>query len=246
VTELPQKTGWLRAVCLVGLLSLGGAERSRAAEPVAIAGVVEPVPDQNAQLARYFLRSARSGKIVAGLLDPRGLIFQTPARLILQTDRLPSADVNGLPLFSITAAIPEFWAQPVSYGPHQKGPGGFAAVGDEVRPVDWAGRLLEDLRATELDGGLDADTTVPFTGSPEPPTTPPLTVSSVQFNGRLLRLGWQGVAGVVYQLLVAADPQGPYTVLEQVGASASGQVTFSVSTGGAAGFFKIAVVQPSH
>lgn len=231
--------------CLLVLLLSGATFRLPAAEPVAIAGTVEAAPDTNAQLARYFLRSARTGKIVAGLLDPRGLIRQVPVRLILQTDRLPGADVNGLPLFTITGVAPEFWAQPVSYGPHQMGPGAYAVVGDEVRPVDFAGKLFEDLRATEVDGGLDADAAVPFASTPQPPTNPPLRLADVQFNGRSLRLSWPGVAGVVYQLLFATDPRGPFTVLQQVGAPASGEVTFNVSTAGQTGYFRIAVVQPN-
>lgn len=236
------------AVALIALwLCVGQPVSVLATDSVAIAGVVEPVSDSSLQLATYFLRSARTGDIVAGLLDPLQLISETPARLILQTERLATRDVNGLPLFSITGIAPEFWVQPVSFGLLEKGPGGFAAVSSVVRPEDWTGVPLEDLRATWLDGGLDEDELpVALSNGFDPSTEMPLDLADAVFDGRSLKLSWPGVAGVIYQVLFATDPQGPYTVLREVGAAESGPISLSVGTAGQTGFFKLAVVQPTN
>lgn len=232
---------------IVFIILIAGCSRGSAVDAVAIAGEVIPVQDSSAQFAEYFLRSPRNGLIVAGLLDPRQLISETPTRLILQSERLSRADVNGLPLFSITGVTPEFWVQPSGYyGFVFKGPGAYAEVAGGIRPEDWAGVPLEDLRTTRVDGGLYEDLPVGLSDGFDPSRAALLDLSAVVFDGRSLELKWSGVANVIYQVLVATDPEGPYTLLQEFGAAVSGPISITVGTTGQNGYFKLAVVQPTN
>jgi len=226
------------------LLILGRSTESQSAEPVAVAGIVEHAPPTGGQFATHFLRSERTSGAVAGLRDPRRLLpALLPARIILQATHTGRPDVNGLPLLDVEAVLPEHWAQPASWEFFVKGPGAYSGFGRDAHRKDFAGIPFEELRAYELDNGIEGvvGRRAPTSPSDSPP---PLRVDAVRLTGAGLVIQWRAVAGIIYQLHASPTPQGPYRMVNEITPVEDGDQTIEVTLGGAGGFYRIIVSEP--
>jgi len=226
------------------LLIWGSSTESQSAEPVSVAGIVELAPPTRGQFATHFLRAERTGGVVASLRDPRGLLpALLPARVILQATHTGRPDVNGLPLLYVDGVLPEHWAQPASWEFFIKGPGAYSGFGRDAHRKDFAGIPFEELRAYELDNGIEGvvGRRAPTSPSDSPP---PLKVDHVRLTRAGLVIQWRAVAGIIYQLHTSPAPEGPYGLVNEITAVEDGDQTVEVTLGGGGTFYRIIVSEP--
>jgi hypothetical protein len=88
------------SLCIV----LGCALAIRAAEPLSVAGRIVL---NAASSAPYALESARDGRLIAALTDPRGLVIVNEW-VILQAESTDTT-LRGLPVLEVIDVLPEHW-----------------------------------------------------------------------------------------------------------------------------------------
>jgi hypothetical protein len=183
------------------------------------------------------------------LIDP---LAHVPVALLLDaTDRLPPGRRSltlhgiqddsvslGLPVFRVTDALPEFWAEPAVWQPFRTGPAAFSGLGRELRTKDWAGRPFADRRAYALDNGLPARWTA---AALSPSGVGMLEWSAVRGS---LSLAWDGVAGRIYGLEYTEDLNRSFRNLRTWIAPADGRLHLELPVAAAAGFYRLLELPP--
>ncbi|MCL4179662.1 MAG: hypothetical protein KJ072_18180 [Verrucomicrobia bacterium] len=183
------------------------------------------------------------------LLDPSD--HTRMALLLDPTDRLPperrSQTLHGmqvesvsaeLPVFRVTDALPEFWAEPAIWQHFRVGPAAFSGMGRGLPTKDWGGRPFTDRRAYALDSGLPARRTA---AALSPSGVGMLELSAGRAS---LSLAWDGVAGRIYGLEYSEDLNQSFRNLRTWIAPADGRLHLELPVAAAAGFYRLVELPP--
>jgi hypothetical protein len=174
---------------------------------------------------------------VALLRDATNLL--PPGRRSLTLHGIQDDSVSaGVPVFRVTDALPEFWAEPAVWQHFRAGPAAYSGMGRELRTKDWAGRPFTDRRAYTLDNGLPARRTA---GALSPPGVGVLELS---VGGASLSLAWEGVGGRIYSLEYSEDLNLSFRNLRIWIAPADGRLNLELRADAVAGFYRLVELPP--
>jgi hypothetical protein len=174
---------------------------------------------------------------VALLRDATNLL--PPGRRSLTLHGIEEDSVSGgLPVFRVTEALPEFWAEPAVWQHFRAGPASYSGMGRELRTKDWAGWPFRDRRAYALDNGLPARRTA---AALSPPGVGALELS---IEGTSLGLAWEGVAGRIYSLEHTEDLNLSFRNLRTWIAPADGRLNLELPADVVAGFYRLVELPP--
>ncbi len=169
---------------------------------------------------------------MALLLDPTDRLSPERRSQTLHGIQVESGSAD-LPVFRVTDALPEFWAEPAVWQHFRVGPAAFSGRGRELRTKDWGGRPFADRRAYALDNGWPARRTA---AAFSPSGVGRLEVSAVR---GALSLAWYGVAGRVYGLEYTDDLKQSFRNLRTWIAPADGRLHLELPVAAAAGFYRL-------
>ena len=231
----------ISAVLLAAFLFPGFASevKSLASEPLPISGQVLPNSSRGF-FSSAFLLDPVTDEMVAGLLDPLGLLGKAETA-ILQTERTGKVEVSGLPLLEVQGVLPEFWAQPASHQHFLKGPGAWSGFGRDFQAKDFAGVPLNSRRAYHHDNGLPRPV---FSGGSSGRTPLPLRVTETRASGDALALRWQASPALRYRLLGGATLDGDFLLVEEFIAPADGLLEILIPRTSEQSFYLLQAVQP--
>jgi hypothetical protein len=214
--------------------------KSLAGDPLPVSGQVLPNISPGF-FSSAFLLDAVSGEMVAGLVDPRGLIGRTET-VILQTERTGKIEVNGRPLIEVHGVLPEFWSQPASHLHFLKGSWSWSGFGRDFSAKDFAGAPLNSRRAYQHDNGFPRAVT--FSGGISGGAPQPLRVTETLMSGDSLALRWQTSPSLQYRLLGGPALDGDFELVEEFLAPADGQFEILIPRTSEQSFYLLQAVQP--
>ena len=222
-------------------LSAGFSPVFTKAEPHSLAGIIDPAGGRGL-FSDAFLRDATTGELLAGLLDPAGLLPPAPRSAILHGESTFRVEADGTPLVLVQAVLPEFWAQPASHHHFLKGPSAFSGWGKDFQAKDFAGVPLDSHRAYQHDNGFSTARRLSGESIYTPP--PPLRVTTARVSGSDLALGWQAASRLRYRLLAGSSVAGEFTVVQEFTVPADGFFEISLPRSGEQTFYLLQAVQP--
>jgi hypothetical protein len=209
---------------------LGCALAIRGAEPLSVAGRIVL---NAASSAPYALESARDGRLIAALTDPRGLVIVNEW-VILQAESTDTT-LRGLPVLEVIDVLPEHWKQPSNWDHYAKGFGAWSGFGKTIRAENYTGAPLEDRRAYHDDNGILG---LPLFGVGSGTGHPPVILRAL-LTAEGLQLTWNVQSGARYELIGSRTLESGYSVVETVVASATGSTSITVRAAGPQQFFKV-------
>ena len=231
--------GRISGVLLAAFLFLVAAE-VRSSEPLAVSGEVV-ANSSSGFFSSAFLLDSVTGEMVAGLIDPLGLLGKGETA-ILQTERTGRVEVNGAPLLEVRGVLPEFWSQPASHQHFAKGPGAWSGYGRDFQGKDFAGVPLNSRRAYQHDNGLARSTA--FSGRSSGVAPLPLRVTETRVSGDALALRWQANPALRYRLLGGATLDGDFQLVQEFIAPADGLLEILIPRTSEQSFYLLEAVQP--
>jgi hypothetical protein len=237
----PSRHFGVSAGLLAAFLSCDVASvKSLAGEPLPVSGQVLPNASRGF-FSSAFLLDPVSREIVAGLIDPMGLLGNAE-RAILQTERTGKVEVNGSPLIEVQGVLPEFCIQPASHQHFLKGPGSWSGFGRDFQPKDFAGVPLNSNRAYQHDNGFPRAIT--FSGGISGGEPLPLRVTETRASGDSLALRWQTSPALHYRLLGGATLDGDFQMIQEFIAPADGSLEILIPRTSEQSFYLLQAVQP--
>lgn len=235
--DLRMSAGLLAAFLFSGFCS---EVKSLASEPLPVSGQVLPNVSRGFFSSAFLLDSV-TGEMVAGLVDPMGLLGKAEAA-ILQTERTGRVEVNGSPLVEVQGVLPEFWAQPASHQHFLKGPGAWSGYGRDWQGKDFAGVPLNGRRAYPHDNGFPRRVT--FSGGSSGGAPAPLRVTETRATGDGLTLRWEASPALRYRLLGSARLDGDFQLIQEFVAPADGLLEILIPRTSEQSFYVLEAVQP--
>ena len=235
--DLRISAGLLAAFLFSGVSS---EVKSVASEPLAVSGQVLPNVSRGF-FSSAFLLDAVTGEMVAGLVDPVGLLGKAESA-VLQTERTGREEVNGAPLLEVQGVLPEFWAQPASHQHFLKGRGAWSGYGRDLQAKDFAGVPLNARRAYQHDNGVPRRVT--FSGGSSGGAPPPLRVAETRASGDALALRWEASPALRYRLLGSATLDGDFQLVQEFLAPADGMLEILIPRTAEQSFYLLQAVQP--
>jgi hypothetical protein len=230
----------ISAGLVAAFLFCGVAAEVRSSEPLAVSGEVV-ANSSRGFFSSAFLLDAVTGEMVAGLVDPLGLLGKGETA-ILQAERTGGVEVNGAPLLEVQGVLPEFWSQPASYRHFVKGPGAWSGYGREFQAKDFAGVPLNSRRAYQHDNGFAR--AAAFSGGSGGGTPLPLRVTETRVSGDALALRWQASPALRYRLLGGATLDGDFELVQEFMAAADGLLEILIPRTSEQSFYLLEAVQP--
>jgi hypothetical protein len=200
------------------------------AEPLSLAGRIVA---NGASSAPYALESARDGRKIAALTDPRQLVI-LDEWVILQAETADTT-VQGLPVLEVVDVLQEHWERPGNWEHHAKGFGAWSGFGTSTRAENYTGVPFEDRRAYYDDNGMLSS---PLFGAGSGPGHPPVVLHAL-LTDQGLQLTWNAQSGARYDLLGSRAVDFGYSVVSNVISSATGSASIMVPATSPQKFFKI-------
>ncbi|MBL9166189.1 MAG: hypothetical protein JNN07_00440 [Verrucomicrobiales bacterium] len=161
---------------------------------------------------------------------------QPGTRAIVQT-RL-TLTTSQLPRLEVLDTLPSFWAQPSVWNKFMKGPSAYAGQEVDRRPRDFAGRLFTDHRAWAYDPGLLRRL------APNPTLPTGLGLVTVELNGDILVLEWNGRASWSYTVQSTPTLSRPFSAGNRILATRDGLQRATLKISPENGFFRVVESAP--